>query len=121
MVFPCDDQPLHPGVQSLRHRQRPGVRRSAAHVIRTWPRRRELGIETYVLWGGREGPEVTRPRTCARRGPLTRAWTCCPVLVDAARLRFALSPAERAPRRHFLPQRPSPPFIFPLAPPTGRF
>ena len=65
----------------------------------------ELGAETYVFWGGREGAEIDAGKDVARRArPLPRgARHCSPQYVDRQGLRPALrarAQAERAARRH---------------------
>jgi xylose isomerase len=54
------------------------VRRYALRkVLRNLDLAAEMGAETYVLWGGREGSRPTPPRTCAPRWTATaRPWTC---------------------------------------------
>jgi xylose isomerase len=56
------------------------VRRYALRkVMRNMDLAAELGAQTYVVWGGREGSEVTSPRTCRPRSSATaRAWTRSP-------------------------------------------
>ena len=105
-----DDQPVHPpGVQGRRRSPATTARSAATRCARscaTSTSPRELGAQTYVFWGGREGAETDvgegRPR---RRSTATaRASTCWrSTSIDRGyEMRFALEPKPNEPRGDIL-------------------
>ena len=83
------------------------VRRFALRkVLRNLDLAAELGAQTFVMWGGREGSRVRLGQGCP--APLwnatARRWTCCAqyVIDQGSGLRFAIEPKPNEPRGDIL-------------------
>ena len=82
------------------------IRRYATRkIMRNLDLAAELGAETYVFWGGREGARSTRPRTSATRSRRYKEGLdlLCQYVIDQGYdIRFAIEPKPNEPRGDIL-------------------